>query len=221
MFSASPTKALFANVSAELTCGERALSSQYFFVALLFNLITSMSNASGDFIVGRLLEDVWPTIPKLIYMFLQQPMSASTSLSSTKALLGSSKGIEMTEKDKLLVAILRFLAQVFGHVVTGERLARNIDSTGVLIIPLLALSDPIGSYAMDTLKAMLRVDSDALRRALYSTSGQTFPECPVQRAREPSPVTLQVDAAASASILQDRASQLIDFAEGLPEQKLE
>ena len=134
--------------------------------------------------------------------------------------MGSSKGIDMTEKDKLLVAILHFLAQTFGQVSTGKRLAGNIDSTGTLIIPLLAFSDPIGSYAMDTLKAMIRIDSDALRRALYSTSGRNFPDCPFQRTSQALSVTLQIDAVSSGSALQDRASQLIDFAEGLPEQKL-
>ena len=179
-----------------------------------------MCDASGDFIVGRLLDDVWPTIPKLINMFLRQSMSVSTSILSAEAPMGSSKGIDMTEKDKLLVAILHFLAQTFGQVSTGKRLAGNIDSTGTLIIPLLAFSDPIGSYAMDTLKAMIRIDSDALRRALYSTSGRNFPDCPFQRTSQALSVTLQIDAVSSGSALQDRASQLIDFAEGLPEQKL-
>jgi hypothetical protein len=159
--------------------------------------------------VGRLKEDVWPVLPKLIGMFLGQSMISASSGMHLRAVL--------TEKDKMLISILRFLTTVYGKNRLGKVLAGMIESTGTMIIPLLAQSDPIGSNAMDALKAMLRIDSDALRRALYSTSGRAFSGSFVN-VMSAEFVILQ--RSCSSHLLQQRASQLINYAKSLPEQKL-
>jgi hypothetical protein len=186
-------------------------SSQYFFLGLIFDLITSMSGASDDFIVGRLKEDVWPILQKLIGMFHGQNMISSPS--------GLQRRPELTGKEKLIMAILRFLTMVFGRSTLGRGLAGMIESTGTLTFPLLAQCDPIGSYAMDALKAMLRIDSDALRRALYSTSGHAFSSSFVMVMNGSAEFSIS-QTSCSSHLLQQHASQLIKYVESLPEQLL-
>lgn len=211
------------NLTMEQSSNVMTQSSHYFLLSLIFDLITSMCEASGDFIVGRLKEDVWPTLPKLLGMFLGREAEVKSVLPNVECDSSSPVDplveINLTEKDKLLLAILRFLCKCFQLPKIGLGLAGSIESTGAIILPFLGLSNPVGAYTFDVLKAMLQVDSDALRRALYSTARQAFPRCPMKLSSVTVCSNLKT-VFCSSSGLEGKAIQLIEFADSLLEQRL-
>ena len=89
-----------------------------------------------------------------------------------------------------------------------------------MILPFISYEDPIGATAMDTMKAMLRIDCDALWRTLLSTSGRGLPPNPYDEMLLPKETGFVVREASVLSLLQIRAQELLNFADALPEQNI-
>lgn len=193
------------------------VSEKRVFLAKLFELVAGMAEASDDFMARRFRDVVWPCICGLMTYFLKRPdpkLSAHTS------------SFAESEID-LLCSMISCCARMFRHQPTGEVLSGLIPAIGGVFIPFLGDENQrVADLCMDSLQAMLCIDSDALRRPLFELAGYSFRPCPliVQSDRETGGTvsTIQrnkaVDAANSAA--EKAAQLLIDFMENLPEQPL-
>ena len=111
-------------------------------------------------------------------------------------------------------------------------LAGLIPSAGTMLFPLLSFRGPIGDGAVAAVKAMLRVDCDALWRGLHALSGRPFPRSPLMLASTMSDAesSSKVFSVVSVSCnhgmkdnectLSRKAGELLDFIDELPEQPL-
>lgn len=184
-------------------------SSDVAFLSTLFDLVGAMAFISGSFIWRRLKEDIWPACARIVEAHLRSRTHETKPIDKTL----------LTGKDKLILSVFDLYKTVFRTQELAEKASRTIASVGATIIPFIGEQGPIGEAAMEALRAMLSVDSDALWRVLLSTSGEGLPPSPFQSlgtgVLESTAITRQ-----HLSILQLQAKELIRHARSVPEQSL-
>lgn len=186
-------------------------SSNLTFLSTLFDLVGAMAFSSGSFMWGRLEGEVWPLCARILETRLKERYTTSSVIANEKATL--------SDKNKLLRSLFSLYTKVFRNPELAERAACSIPTIGTMIMPFISDEDPIGNTAMETMKAMLCIDCDALWRSLLSTSGRGLPPNPYDEI--PQGMGIGTVVQEESSLLQKRAQELLDFANALPEQNIE
>ena len=179
----------------------------------LLLVISELCLGSDGFFEDRFTNDVYPIIARLVKDILSRDGRLTHKPTS---LVG--------EKHSLLLPILQFFKTSYGSS-CGDGLVGLIPSTGTMIFPLLSFEGPIGSAAVDAVKAMLAVDCDALWRSLQNLSGRSFPCHPVvdtapkkYKGRATTATMILSSQHNMENVLSQRAVHLLEFIQCLPEQ---
>lgn len=146
--------------SSAQTCA--ALISKY------LEIIAELCNISDGFFSDRFENDVYPILARL----LESDERGNLLLEDCRHSLSA-------KPHSFLLSVLLCLKLTFESS-CGRDLAGLIPSSGSMILPLLS-DDHIGDAAVETIKAMLKVDSDALWRGLHKLSARSFPCNPLHR----------------------------------------
>jgi hypothetical protein len=177
-------------------------------LATLMDLVGDMSWVGGSFMYGRLEEDVWPECINILKVILLEEHNRRAVM----------KHVDTTDKDKLLISILKLFQKIFSQSELGVQASSMISSTGSVILPFVNDPGVVGNYAMEAVRSMLKVDCDALWRPLLSSCNETLPGKPLQYQKN---VSMSSDVVpVKRSLLQSRAEELMDFGKRLPEQGL-
>lgn len=195
----------------------------------LLSIISELCSSSDGFFVDRFENDVYPIIGKLM---LQNILPDNDSSMSMQA--GAQK------YSALMLPILHCFKSTFESS-CRLGLVGLIPSAGTMLFPLLTSEGPISDGTMDALKAMLAVDCDALWRGLHTLSRRSFPCNPIDISSATVQMTGQMgnnglEGSKSVrtvtvvsftkrnrdcnTILSQKARELLDFIESLPEQEV-
>ena len=186
-------------------------------ISKLLLIISELCASSDGFFVDRFEKDVYPIISKLIQDILPRDgFNSSLGLQSPK------------QKQFLTLPILHCFKSTFESS-CRHGLTCLIPSAGTMLFPFLSFEGPIGDESMNALKAMLAVDCDALWRGLHTLSKRTFPDKPIRISGEQAVTTIELRTKGATSVrsrdcniilLSQRAGELLDFIEELPEQEI-
>ena len=132
------------------------------------------------------------------------------------------------KQTNLILPILRFIKSTFESS-CRYGLTSLIPSAGTMLFPLLSSEDQIGDEAFDTLKVMLVVDSDSLWRGLHTLSRRSFPVNPISSNKQHQTISINGRPRALTVlkqndrdiILAQKACELLDYIEHLPEQEIQ
>ena len=135
-------------------------------ISKCLEIISQLCILSDGFFSDRFENDVYPIFAKLL-----------ESDERGNILLEDGRHSHHGQKrHSLLVSVLLCLKHTFESS-CGRDLSDLIPSCGSMIFPLLS-DDHVCDAAVETIKAMLRIDSDALWRGLHTLSGRSFPRNP-------------------------------------------
>ena len=183
-------------------------------IAKLLLIISELCTSSDGFFTDRYQNDVYPIITKLMHDILPRDINGMGPLSKQK-------------QTNLILPILRFFKSTFESS-CRYGLTRSIPSAGTMLFPLLSCEDQIGDEVIDTLKVMLDVDSDSLWRGLHTRSRRTFPVNPMSSEQHQAisisgrPRILAISKKRDCDIiLAQKACELLDYIENLPEQEIQ
>lgn len=182
-------------------------------ISKLLLIISGLCISSDGFFTDRYQNDVYPIITKLMHDILPRNINGMGPLSKQK-------------QTNLILPILRFIKSTFESS-CRYGLASLIPSVGTMLFPLLSCEDEIGDEAINTLKIMLNVDSDSLWRGLHTLSREQFPVNPISGKKQMISIsgrlrTLTVSKKRDCDVvLVQKASELLDYIENLPEQEIQ
>jgi hypothetical protein len=188
------------------------------FLSKLFELMACMCEMSGDFMVTRIREQVWPIVAKVLDVYVREKQNTQDLVSCVASNDLIRKTPFLTERDKLLHAVLEFLSRVYGVRKCGLGLAGLIPAAGTIVLPFLADKGELRTRATEAVKAMLMIDCDALWRPLLQLSRRQIPTrilCPRFA------VVGANDEVECTTYLELAAAELVGFVESLPEQSFE
>jgi hypothetical protein len=204
------------------------VSTRRVYLSKLLELITVMTECSGDFIASRFKNDVFPEIAKLLNSFVGdyskvEALDDTPSYETAGAFrdVQTLKGATRQQSEtSLIIAMLLCFAGVFRTRVCGQSLAGLITTAGTLILPYLGDPGEVGVACQEAIEQMIQIDCDALWRPLLQLSGSPFPP---PRPWKAAPLglrsmTIQQDKSVPTQCLQRRAKELVAFIESLPEQ---
>lgn len=218
--SPSVTTASIRSLQSSAPEKSQDTSSQISFFSKLFELIACTCEISGDFTVSRIEDDVWPIVAKLLDLYVREKQSTHYLLRGDSVISHDliRKTSSLTEREKLLYAVLEFLSRVYGVRKCGLGLSGLIPTAGTLVLPFLSDEGELRVRAMKTAKAMLKIDCDALWRPLLQLSHRRI----TTRTLHPRlAVVGAIDEAECTTPLELAAAELVDFIEALPEQSFE
>jgi hypothetical protein len=194
-------------------------SSQISFLLKMFELIACTCEVSGDFMVTRIEEEVWPIVAKVLDLYVREKQSTHhLSGDSVRSHELIRKTSFPTVREKLLHAVLEFLSRVYGVRKCGRGLSGLIPVAGTLVLPFLADEGELRIEAMTAVKVMLKIDCDALWRPLLQLSHRRITTRTLHPRLE---VVGASDEPECATPLELAAAELVDFIEALPEQSFE
>mmetsp|Transcript_11928 Transcript_11928/g.24016 ORF Transcript_11928/g.24016 Transcript_11928/m.24016 type:complete len:1379 (-) Transcript_11928:50-4186(-) len=182
-------------------------------ISKCLEIISQLCTLSDGFFSNRFENDVYPILARLL-----------ESDDRGNILLEDGRHSHYTKRHSLLLSVLVCLKHTFESS-CGRDLAGLIPSCGSMIFPMLS-DDNVSGAAVETIKAMLKVDSDALWRGLHKLSGRSFPRNPLRVVPpcstefvSPSGSKLGFDKDVCMTTKQN-AERLLDFLDTLPEQHL-
>lgn len=199
------------------------VSTETIYLAKLFELIASMCEVSDDFMVDRLKQQVWPVTASLLDMYVQEEKRNTRKQLGTDSLVlkdAKTSKWPVTERERLLFSMLEFLTRIYSQRQCGRGLSDLIPSAGTIVLPFLAKEGELQARTMQTLKAMLLIDCDALWRPLLNLGHQQIPPC-LFGARESPVAIITKGRCDSMTPLESAAKDLMEFVESLPEQPLD
>lgn len=174
-------------------------------------IISQLCILSDGFFSDRFENDVYPILARLL-----EPDERGN------VLLEDGRHSIDAKRHSLLLSVLLCLKHAYESS-CGQDLAGLIPSCGSLVFPLLS-EDHVGDAAVDTIKAMLKIDSDSLWRGLYKLSGCSFPRNPLRTIHHCSSnsVSLSVRTIGihDSIAAKQNAEKLLYFIDTLPEQQL-
>ena len=184
-------------------------------ISKLLLIVSELCVSSDGFFVDRFEKDVYPITSKLIQDILPRDGFNGMGLQSAK------------QKHSLTLPILSCFKSTFESS-CRYGLAGLIPSAGTMLFPFLSFEGPIGDESMAALKAMLAVDCDALWRGLHTLSKRPFPDKPIHISGEQAVTTIELRPKGVTSvrsrdcniILSQKAGELLDFIDQLPEQEI-
>lgn len=229
------------------------VATQRIYLARLFTLIGTMCECAGDFMADRFRNDVWTVMARHLETTLRQQVQDGTSHvhSQSTALVPKSvaavkgdgivkhiisnqliiSGSTWSTSERLLVrSILQCLNQVIRQEDCGRALGAIFVPIGSMLLPLLDMEGDteIGDLAMESLKMILKIDCDVLRRPLLELSSIGIPPCPlkmtseclVTAAKEIKTAAEREVSKSDNSVLAIRCRELMAFIGTLPEQSI-
>jgi len=197
-------------------------SGDEIYLARLLSLMSSLCTFSGDFLVGRIENDVWPVVARLFKRTMEF-YSGETTKKVPREKPGNVlmhctpfiTNTRMEDKKIALHSILDFLHNIFSNKNCGASLSHLIPVAGSMLLPLIANGDSIGASAFLALKSMLTVDSDWILRALFVLIGTEISNKPLI---VPSLDMTLVETSEFDDSLSKKAKEILKYIEDLPEQ---
>lgn len=193
----------------------------------LLEIIAEMCTFSDGFFVDRFISDVYPILVRLLGNLVLEILPETTSSSGNR--LEAQRKFEASPVSEKRIVILARVLKCLECVYTSSckiGLEPLISPLGTTILPLLSIPGQIGDGAIAVLKAMLRVNCDALWRGLWKLSGKPLPARPmgeVSAAEALSVGTVVTVARPRGSadvILLERVGKLLVFVDELEEQEI-
>lgn len=208
------------------------VATQRVFLSKLLDLVSVMAQCSGDFMASRFKNDVFPAISPLLGSFVGDQTKSEArdnmSMHYTGYYVRHERSTAVTSRQQsevsLIVSMLRCLYEVFQPYACNRSLAGLIPAVGTLVLPFLDEESEIGEACEDVVKAMARIDCDALWRPLVQLSGRSFP--PPRHWKKSANCDILTNSQSQSSLDRDsillvsRAQRLVDFIDSLPEQPL-
>ena len=166
---------------------------------------------------GRLKDDVWPVVAKLLDMYMREKRGNLKRNSLVSTDLTNQNKAFLTEREKLLLSILDFLTRVYSERECGLQLSGLIPTVGAILLPFVGEEGQLAAKAMNALRSMLIIDCDALERPLLRLSQRRLL---ARRIQPQGPLICAEQANVCLSPLERAAEELLDFIDSLPEQSL-
>ena len=176
----------------------------------ILDVIASISDVCGDFIVDKFLSGIWPYLTRIFVHLL--PKIEHTD-KNPKFPASSFSNIELV----LLTSMLNCIKSIYSSK-DSVALSESVSTVGIMILPLLSQQNDIGKVTMDVMETLLQLDCDCLWRALHSASGKAFKTRHLLGRQ--SLGTKIHDSQSLDKTLAYRANTLIAFINALPEQRL-
>lgn len=127
--------------------------------------------------------------------------------------------LQYSKEDKhVLKSLLVCVDRVFST--TGNELAAMVPVVGSIILPFVALDGDVGDTAMTAIKALVKVDSDCLWRALLRASGMNIPTRRLLSTNNHIVHPITIHGTTAQTHMEKRCLQIVRFVEGLPEQTI-
>ena len=191
-------------------------------ISKLLEIAAELCLISDGFFVDRFENDVYPILVKLLGDYLRNDNGMHFP---NKDRLSFAK-----QRDSVLFSILHCLKCAFESSCRFG-LVGLIPPAGTILLPMLSLGGRTGDAVVDTLKAMLAVDCDALWRGLQQLHGMPFPSNPICASEttymqscsegELGVVLTNNYCMDDVSLLvSKKAGKLLEFIEKLPEQQI-
>ncbi len=206
---------------------EPAVATETVVLSRLYDLIATMSEAAGDFISSRFAADIWPvtahSLSKIIANHEERNREAPSKSVCTNNHRVREKQVSniyhfaSSSWRGLQIAVFSCLFRAFEHRACGEALSNLIPAIGITVLPFLDDDTDVGEMAVKVLKAMMRIDCDALWRPLWHLSARAYPKRAL-RPRDSNRLSMFED---SQCLSARRASQLLDYGDSLSEQHLD
>lgn len=173
----------------------------------LLQTISILSQLCDGFLSQRFQNTIFPYMSKILHLYTYQSKDG-----------GILQSVPLKEDEELLSPLLDCIQKVFS--VEGSNLLAMVGLVGSIILPFVSVNGKIGESAMEAMKTLLAVDSDCMWRALMRGSESDIPQRPLLPH-----ITLEVKNRSSAvadstSTFSECCSQLMNFADGLPEQNI-
>jgi hypothetical protein len=210
------------------------------FLAKLFTLVAALCECSGEFMADRFKTDVWKLAVRHLGSNLQRQERKTANpplreLHNPRREKLAAAESDAPESERLLVAsILGCIKRVFHQRDCSAALTPIMESAGTLLLPYLEHDDKnIRLSASQTLKIIVSLDYDVLRRPLLVLSGLGIPPLSrMKNLRHPSSsLTHQTRTyttlngrddirACTDSSVSEECGHLLQFIDTLPEQKV-
>ena len=210
------------------------LATRRVFLSKLCALVATISEGSGEFIASRFRKDVWPTMASHFDQIMQRQnqnlLEGTNTIRDAKKYLTSSSSQPTSVLDserQMMTVMANALCRIFTVQEVGIKLTALIPIIGTVLLPLLDedSSPDLQAATVEAIKAMISIDYDALYRALLHLSGRNFPVCPllIDGTKEPIAVSAELVSKSdsiqmNSTTLASKASELLDYIDGLPEQ---
>mmetsp|Transcript_22663 Transcript_22663/g.33874 ORF Transcript_22663/g.33874 Transcript_22663/m.33874 type:complete len:450 (+) Transcript_22663:938-2287(+) len=174
----------------------------------LLNMISTLSELCDGFITDRFQNTIFPHMSKLLNLMLHNVEEMNRG--------STASGDRLLRKEDVIVlnALLDCIRRVFSA--DGSHLSAMVPVVGSIILPFIGLDGDSGLSAMEATKALVRVDSDCLWRALLEASGTGIPA----RRLLPLPVQNSPKQTNTKSCFSRRCLEIIQFVNELPEQEI-
>ncbi len=178
------------------------------FISKCLEIISQLCILSNGFFSDRFKNDVYPILARLL-----------ESDERGNVLLEDDRHSRDAKRHSLLYSVLLCLKHTFESS-CGRDLVDLIPSCGSMIFPMLS-EQHLGDAAVETTKAMLRIDSDALWRGLHNLSGRSYPRNPLYLIPHFSSnlVPLRGSTLGFDNAAKQKVEKLLSFIDTLPEQK--
>ncbi len=188
---------------------DTALIHSGYLLSSLLNIISILSELCDGFISDRFQNTIFPHMSKLLDFLLGKILDTNSGNTIAR------NSLLRKEDDITLNALLDCTCRVF--LANGSHLSTMVPIVGSIILPFVGLNGASGLSAMEAMKALVRVDSDCLWRALLQASGTPIPARPLL------PLSLQSQTMHSnpKSFLSTRCLEIINFVYELPEQDIQ
>ena len=166
----------------------------------LLNIISTLSELCEGFISERFQSTIFPYMSKLFESFLCEDKRKNLGRIS----------LYSKEDEHILKSLLVCINRVFST--TGNELAAMVSIVGSIILPFVGLDGDVGDTAMEAMKALVKVDSDCLWRALLRASGINIPS------RHLLPINnCNINIRTTQTHMEKRCLQIVRFVKDLPE----
>jgi hypothetical protein len=193
-----------------------SLSSLPFFLESLLDLVATLCEVSGDFMRGRFEHDTWPLLAKLLGIH-------------TKHLCSTSAGTKIDGSyETEIISMLSCIRRIYSARDCGLCLAHLIRVMSVIVLPFIQYPGKIGSEAVGTIEALMRIDRCCLFRELHFVARRKWGPNPINisgNAGEGTLITAEIPDSLGFgdernATMVKRATDLISFASKLEEQLL-
>lgn len=199
------------------------------FMSKLLNIVSDLCLISDGFFVDRFENDVYPILAELLGDFLPgRHKLYSNAKYDQLSYTSNIANVRVSEQKNSTLPYLLHCIKCTFESSCGIGLAGLIPSLGTMLLPFLSLNGQTGEAVIDALKAMLRVDCDALWRGLQRLHSGPFPRNPMKCGIQLQEVVSKQMTVASYKhckddpniLIMQRAGEILGFIESLPEQQI-
>lgn len=201
-------------------------TTSQFSLAALLEMITVVCECCGNFMTTRFTKDVWPAIARYLGFIIQRESHSVENIPKAihfhdNSILCETEVSGINDSDRHLIASM---LDCLGRVYRVLDLSDDILSPAALaLLPFLDtrhFGPVIGDKAMVAMKRLADANCDALWRPLLQLMGSEIPPFPIGLTGLAHLTTVHKRAPSDATVLSQKAAELLAYINCLPEQDI-